>query len=454
MAPTQTVGSVTRSRPRALSRRVLSTVGVVFACLCSSGLAISFAQERWLAASGLPADTPLSDRLALAFLAALVVAVGTAWRRSHPLELTVAAAAAALVFPLDSLAILIGLAHLVARRQDRWVWVGGGAAALGTSASVWRDTRHAGPGPSFWRDLVAGSPPAPGVTAAPLTWWAPVVIVVVLLGLAVGAGLLLRTRRDLRTTRAAQRTDRAAVGRLNEEVGRQAERERIAREVHDVLGHRLSLLSLHAGALEVAAADDPRLQRSAGLVRQGAQESMDDLRSLLAVLRHPEQDLVDQRTPSLAELPRVIDEGLGAGMPLHSTIYLDGAGGADRRLAQAVYRIVQELLTNARKHAPGAPVRLRVEGDVERGIRIEAVNHPLAHPTPSRGSGGSGLAGVAERAAQLGGGARFGLDQEGVFRVDVWLPWASAADVATQPDPGPDPLPEPPAAPGVVTPAA
>ncbi|WP_137121375.1 sensor histidine kinase [Segeticoccus rhizosphaerae] len=416
------------------SRRRGCTVFVVVTCLLSSSLAVSLADSRRLAAAGLPPDTPLSDRLALAFLAGAAVAVSMTWRRRWPLWVTMGAAAAALLFPLDVLGLLIGLTHVVARLRGRAVWAGGLAAGLGTTASVWRDAHGHAPGTSFWGDVFVGSS-ASGATSTALSWWAQGLIVVVLVALSVGAGLFLRTRRDLQATRAEQRTDRDAVGRLSEEMGRQAERERIAREVHDVLGHRLSLLSLHAGALEVAAGEDPRVRHSASLVREGAQQSMDDLRSLLSVLRDPSQSESVHPTPSLAELPRVIEESMSGGMQVQSTVYLDGAARASHQLARAVYRIVQEMLTNARKHAPGAPVRLRVEGDDRHGIRIEAANYLVAqsgsvrpgqerHGTDAPPHGrGAGLAGIAERAAQLDGESRHGVDALGVFRVEVWLPW-------------------------------
>lgn len=95
-----------------------------------------------------------------------------------------------------------------------------------------------------------------------------VIIVVVGLGLSIGSGVLVRSRREAASAHRTVAAERAVSGRLGDEVARSQERERIAREVHDAMGHRLSLLNLHAGALEANATDDPRLAQSARLVRE------------------------------------------------------------------------------------------------------------------------------------------------------------------------------------------
>jgi signal transduction histidine kinase len=163
---------------------------------------------------------------------------------------------------------------------------------------------------------------------------------------------------------------------------------------------------------------------------------MEDLRSLLEVLRHPGEEHGVRVAPTLAELPQVIEESLSAGMAVHSTVYLDGASQAHHRLAQAVYRIVQELLTNARRHAPGMPVRLSVRGDAASGVQIQAANHCVVPSRAASGSGsagaptgGTGLNGIAERATRLGGEVWREVDDQGVFRVAVWLPWIGQMEV-------------------------
>src|SRR5699024_4582424 len=147
--------------------------------------------------------------------------------------------------------------------------------------------------------------------------------------------------------------------------------------------------------LEVNAREDAQLAQSAALVRASAARSMDDLRSLLAVLREDPDAEPTMREPSLADLPAMIEEAVAAGAPVSSSVFLDRAETADPALARAVYRVVQELLTNARKHAPGAQVRLSVQGGPAAGITIDAQN-PYLGPAAGHSSG-QGLQGVAER---------------------------------------------------------
>ncbi len=420
----------------------LRTVAMVVFCAFSSVLALGVAVMRFEEAAA-PQDvgtTPTLWMLA-AVPVALTVAVLLGWRSTMPYVVTGSAAGAAILFPLDAAAALFALAALIRVRTGRGVWVGATAVAVATTVAVVRDASGETTDSSVLNML--GAPPEPGATVeASVPWWGQLLVVLVLLAASVGSGLLMRSRRDLADSRTRMIAEQSSRGRLSEQLGRQAERERIAREVHDVIGHRLSLLSLHAGALEVAAGQDPKLARSAALVRQGAQESMDDLRSLLTVLREPEALGSATATPSLAELPAVIEETVQSGMPVVSTVYLTRAEEAGEGLSRGVYRIVQELLTNARRHAPGAPVRLLVQGSPEHGIQIETANRLV--PTAGRedrggpddavrqDGAGHGLMGITERAEMLGGQVRHGVDSEGAFRVGVWLPWTGAEETAAR----------------------
>ena len=159
---------------------------------------------------------------------------------------------------------------------------------------------------------------------------------------------------------------------------RQEERSRIAHEMHDVLGHRLSLLSLQAGALEVtdpAAAGD-----AARTVRTTAKQSLDDLRQVIGVLRDGRDFQLSPGAPppALTDLPTLVADTSQAGVPVNLTVLLDQAAPRRRRSGMAVYRIVQESLTNVLRHAPGAaggrdgarrPRRGRDAGDRQPGGR-------------------------------------------------------------------------------------
>ncbi len=193
-------------------------------------------------------------------------------------------------------------------------------------------------------------------------------------------------------------------------------RESVAREMHDVLGHRLSLLSLHAGALEFHRdADRDDVTRAAAVIRQSARQAMEDLREVVGVLRAPEGELPQ---PTIADIATLVAESGNAGMDVTHTDAV--AGPVPDRIGRTAYRVVQEALTNARRHAPGAAVRVRVGGEVGDGLFVEVVNTDVHLPKESYGHG---LVGLAERVALAGGRLDHGRTSDGGWRVAAWLPW-------------------------------
>lgn len=358
-----------------------------------------------------------------ALLLAVLLPIGLAWRHRYPFALVFVAAGVSLVLPIGSTVSLVALATLIGRRRGTLVWVAGGVVALTTTWTAIFDALAQPRQASALKMIFgpAGADPAEPATIEP---YAVAVIILVGLGMAVGAGLLTRARREAAAANRQVLVERQTSDRLGDEVARRQERERIAREVHDAMGHRLSLLSLHAGALEANAAGDARLEESARLVRQSASDAVQDLSSLLAVLRQPLGD--EPHATSLANLQDVVRDSVRAGERISSAIFVEHAERADPALARAVYRIVQELLTNARKHASGQQVVLSVVGSPAAGITIDARNPYLnAAQTPSGGS--RGLSGIAERTELLGGRMRYGLDEGNTtFHVTVELPWRFA----------------------------
>jgi signal transduction histidine kinase len=340
------------------------------------------------------------------------------WRHRIPFITALAPAAASVVLPIGNSLVLIALAALIGRRRGSAVWWTI-AAASATTAWVTVSDWHAQPrGASFWKEWL-GPQPIDHTQAfdLPPTWVA--IIIVAQLGIAIGTGLVVRARREANSAKAAVVVQQDTSARLGDEAARRQERERIAREVHDAMGYRLSLLNLHAGALEANAGDNPRLAQSAHLVRESANATMEDLRSLLDVLREPGG--TELKPVALADLSQVIQESFGSGQLLSSSVFIQDADKADPALARAVYRIVQELLTNARKHAPGAPVHLSVSGGPGSAIVIDVRNPYLGSVMGPPGTS-RGLTGIAERADLLGGTVSYGLDG-GSFRVHVELPW-------------------------------
>jgi signal transduction histidine kinase len=242
----------------------------------------------------------------------------------------------------------------------------------------------------------------------------------------LGVGALFRSRAELirslheRAARAEADRDRHA------DEARLAERARIAREMHDVLAHRLSLLATYAGALEYRPdASAEQVARAAGVLRTGTHEALEDLREVIGVLRLRDGDAPDRPRPQpdVPEIGRLVATARASGMDIaYAAGYADPATlpGASARTG---YRIVQEALTNARKHAPGAPVRVRVDGEPGEGLNIEVSNDAPTRPVDVTLVGSSaGLIGLAERVHLAHGRLTHGPHAQG-FRVVAWLPW-------------------------------
>jgi len=184
----------------------------------------------------------------------------------------------------------------------------------------------------------------------------------------------LRERAVRAETEAALRTEQA----------RQHAREEIAREMHDVLAHRLSLLSMHAGALEYAPGAPPeQLAEAVGVIRHSATRALEDLQDVLKVLRAPVVgDHTEPPQPTHVDVAQLIEESRAAGVELHLRQRLDDPATMSPALARTAYRLLQEALTNHRKHAPGAPVTLTLEGGPETGLTIQVTN-PLQGVAPA-----------------------------------------------------------------------
>jgi signal transduction histidine kinase len=234
---------------------------------------------------------------------------------------------------------------------------------------------------------------------------------------ALGWGLFVRARRAL------VRSLRDQAERAGDEA-RAAERRRIAREMHDVLAHRLSLLSVHAGALEFRPDAPPEeISEAAGVIRDSARAALDDLRGVIGILREDGgESFTEPPQPTIADLPALVEESRRAGMRITAEIEL-GDAAPDAAVGRTAYRIAQEGLTNARKHAPGAAVTLSVrapDGDLQVEIRSLA---PVAVPAASQLPGaGTGLIGLAERVTLAGGELESGVDPAGAFVLRASLP--------------------------------
>ncbi|GGO01785.1 two-component sensor histidine kinase [Micromonospora parathelypteridis] len=261
-----------------------------------------------------------------------------------------------------------------------------------------------------------------------MPYWATASWGVVLSFAVLAWGMFVRARRQLIVS-LRERAERAeSEQQLRVAQARHLERTRIAREMHDVLAHRISLLSLHAGALEFrpdAPADE--VARAAGVIRGSAHAALQDLREVIGVLRAEDDksDAPEPPQPTLSDLPALIAESRSAGVRVNVSDTVARSGEVPAALGRAAYRIVQEGLTNARKHAAGAAVTVDVAGGPGNGLTVAIGNRWPVGPPPdgTLPGAGTGLVGISERVTLAGGRLAYGRDDAGDFRLAAWLPW-------------------------------
>ena len=350
------------------------------------------------------------------------------WRRRYPVLLGVLTPFAAVVSAFAGGAATVMLLTVAVHR--RWPW-----AVLAGAANVVASTLFI----LWWSDGTLGW----------LAWAVISAFGTALTAALIGFGMFVRARRQLLAS-LRERADRAeAEQRRSAEAARQGERTRIAREMHDVLAHRISLVSMHAGALEYRGdASSDEVRTAAGVIRENAHQALVDLREVIGVLRGGEaggDGTTDDGTstsrpqPTLEALDALLDETRAAGVAVRAEVDLppDPLPATTGRTA---YRVLQEGLTNARKHGRGGAVTVCVQGSPGDGLRLEVRNSlrpgavaPGAAPGPDGVLGGPvpgsgvGLVGLAERTRLAGGRWEHGVVDD-VFRLHVWLPWPAGAD--------------------------
>ncbi|MFG3706625.1 sensor histidine kinase [Micromonospora sp. NPDC047670] len=341
-----------------------------------------------------PTLSGLDDRVPPPWLGVpLAAAVGllTRWRRRLPVTLLAGSLLANALVSAHT-AVVVAL-YTLGERSTAWPRVA--AATLASTVVV---------AVPIWR--FAGADGAIPISMA-------VCVAPVLLGLYVG------TRHELmqRIQERAQRVEREQQQRIAQ--ARSDERAQIARDMHDVVTHRVSLMVLQATALEATSGEDAvTIARQIGAT---GREALAELRALVAVLRH-DDDLPLTPQPGLADLDVLIEESRRVGIP----VTLDVTNPAGRRppllVEHTAYRFVQEALTNVHKHAPGAPTRVRIQ-QTARLLRLSVRNgrgRPVTNaPLPV---GGHGLLGLAERVRLVGGAFTAGPTPDGGFEVTAEVP--------------------------------
>ncbi|MBT3072831.1 MULTISPECIES: sensor histidine kinase [Streptomyces] len=325
-------------------------------------------------------------------------------RRRWPVGLAVALTAVAVVEPVAVGALLVALFSLAVHRPLKPTAIVG-AAALVTV------------------------PVQPLVRPDPQTGYVVSVLFGVLLVLlALSWGLGVRSRRQLVLSLRERARRAEAEAELRAEQAQRLAREAIAREMHDVLAHRLTLLSVHAGALEFRPdAPTAEIARAAGVIRDSSHEALQDLREIIGVLRGPGETSEGERPqPTLTTLDALIEESRQAGMKVTLDQRVVAPEEAPAATGRTVYRIAQECLTNARKHAPGAEVTVTVTGGAGDGLTVEVANPAPNEPFERVPGSGQGLIGLTERATLAGGSLEHGPTPDGGFLVRARLPWPAA----------------------------
>ncbi|GAB2678896.1 histidine kinase [Kribbella swartbergensis] len=331
------------------------------------------------------------------FGAGVVASLTLFWRRRFPATVTAVSVAAMLtagIFVPMGLALLT----LAIRRRDLVL------AVLGVAAYV--------------------------AYVVNTTWWAGGTLLVslftapFLIGTWIAIGAYVGARRDLMVS-LRDRAERAEAEReLRGEQARLGERARIAQEMHDVLAHKVSLIALHAGGLEVNPAVGPeKVEGSARLIRETARQAMEDLREVLGVLRSDiSVDGADLApVPRASDLDRLVEESREAGVTVTGDFALPD--DVPVSLGRTIYRVVQESLTNVHKHARGASTDVVVRGGRGEGITVRVTNvRPVAAGSLLPGAG-AGLVGLRERVQLAGGRLSTGPTAAGGWQVEAWLPW-------------------------------
>lgn len=271
--------------------------------------------------------------------------------------------------------------------------------------------------------------PSAGSTAMPSRWLLASLAIgggIVEAALVVALGFYVGARRDLigslkEQVETTQREQELLVLHTQAE-----ERNRIAREMHDVLAHRISLVAMHAGAL--AYRDDlspSEIREVASTIQENAASSLTELRGVLGQLRTDAPLAAwsgpERPQPTLVDIGELVRDARAAGMRVDFESTIEHPETMPAQIGRHAYRIVQEALTNARKHAGGARVDVTLSGGAGVGLALVVRNSLRPGQALVPGSG-SGLVGMRERAETVGGQLTIQVI-DGYFDVRAWLPW-------------------------------
>ncbi|ATL29523.1 sensor histidine kinase [Streptomyces formicae] len=250
------------------------------------------------------------------------------------------------------------------------------------------------------------------------------------------AGRYWRQARELAAAGWSRADQLEREQRIVADRARLRERARIAQDMHDSLGHELSLIAVRAGALQVAPGLAPEHRDAAAELRAAASDATGRLHRIIGVLR----DEGDERAPLAPvgeSVTALVERAAGSGLEITYVPGEEAAEGPGETTGRTVYRVVQEALTNAAKHAPGAHVTVEIAHDADTTTVTVTNGRPGAPVSPSSraplSGGGSGLRGLRARVTDLGGTLDAGPHGQG-FRLTARLPARSADPVAAHPE--------------------
>ncbi|MBI0377729.1 sensor histidine kinase [Streptomyces albiflaviniger] len=330
-------------------------------------------------------------------LVALGCLTALLWRRRFPLGVAMTVAIASTASALASGAAFLALVSLSTRRRP--VECGVVGLALVTASQ-----------------FAGGFYPTPtGPLWLALAFPALIAGIAVAVGMAIGARRVeVRSLRDRAESAEREQTARAAQARA-------LERNRIAREMHDVLAHRISLVAMQAGVLDHRG--DLTAEENRVLVRgiaEGSHQALEELRDVLGVLR-ADPGRPEPPQPSFDRVPDLVADARTSGLDVTLTTTVPGT--PSDVVGRTCYRIVQEGLTNAAKHAPGAHVHITLEGTVGDSLNVSVRNSPATTATAPPPASGFGLLGLTERVALAGGALDHHPTPDSGYLLTARLPW-------------------------------
>jgi signal transduction histidine kinase len=334
----------------------------------------------------------------------LVCCVALWWRRTYVVPVAVLAATVSVVSATATVALLLILFSTAIHRRT--------PTALALAVAV-----------------AGGSILFPLIRPQQDTVLVTVIVTAAISAAVVAWGMFVRARRQLILS-LRERAERAeSEQRLQGEKARLGERTRIAREMHDVLAHRISLIALHAGGLEINASLPPeQIRATAHLLGATARQALEELRDVIGVLRSDSSgEPILPPQPTLAEVPRLVAEVRQAGGKIELEMDVTDPSAASSTLGRDAYRIVQEALTNVTKHARGTATEVRLSGGPGAGLHVCVRNRMPVNSVKSQLPGaGAGLLGLQERVALSGGTLTHAPDGNGFYVLDAHLRWEHA----------------------------